>query len=259
MDLTRSGYDCTDDSILTCTVAGALVDWDGVDDDAFVALLSRRFAADVRNHPDVSWGTRFAAWAFAGGHGSYGSFGNGSAMRVSPVAWWASDENEVLRLACLTALPTHSHPEGIRGAQAIALAVFLARTGASKRGIRASLESRFDGGDGTFHYDLSRSVDGIIASGYGFDETCQYSVPEALCAFLDDSSVDYDSTLRSTLRLGGDSDTQCAMTGAIAEAMFGMPDRYEKDERERLHRAGLLDRLEAFEKACPAYRARRRA
>ncbi|WP_314688685.1 ADP-ribosylglycohydrolase family protein [uncultured Bifidobacterium sp.] len=258
MELARSDYDCTDDSILTCTVAKALTDWDGRDDDAFVELLSRRFVVDVHDYPGVSWGTRFVEWALAGGRGSYGSFGNGSAMRVSPVAWWASDESGVLRLARLTALPTHSHPEGIRGAQAVALAVFMARMGSSKQKIRAALEARFDGDDGAFPYDLSRSVDDIVASGYGINETCQHSVPEALCAFFDDSSVDYESTLRSTLRLGGDADTQCAMTGAIAEAMFGMPEGYEQNERERLRRVGLLDRLEAFEKACPAYRDRRR-
>jgi ADP-ribosylglycohydrolase len=268
-DLTDSAYKYTDDSVLT-TVTGRVLATAPykMSDDDLVSTLAVEYARAVRNWQDSGWGSRFYAWAFTRELEPYGSYGNGSAMRVSPVGWLYDSEDTVLEMARLTALPTHGHPDGVRGAQAIALAVFLARSKYSKRDIHDELDSimNHDGvksmigpdkskslvPDGS-HYDLDRSVASIIDSDYQFDETCQGSVPEALCAFLDPSSIDYQTTLVNTIRLGGDSDTQCAMTGAIAEAMWGMPPAYARDEQDRLEAAGLDANMKAFTDNCAAY------
>ena len=268
-DLTESNYKYTDDSVLT-TVTGRVLATTSykTSNEDLVNILAFEYAKAVRNWRDAGWGSHFYAWAFTRELEPYGSYGNGSAMRVSPVGWLYDDEDTVLGMACLTALPTHDHPEGIRGAQAIALAVFLARRGYSKREIHDELDSIMNHGgsksmlgsdkvrnrvpDG-MHYNLDRTVEDIIASGYKFDVTCQGSVPEALCAFLDQSSIDYQTTLVNTIRLGGDSDTQCAMTGAIAEAMWGIPSMYTRDEQERLAAAGLDENMMAFTDNCSAY------
>jgi ADP-ribosylglycohydrolase len=253
IELSSSSFDFTDDSVLTCVVADYLVGHSHDEESSFISGLSQAFADAVIAYPGAGWGSRFNAWSHGDDRSPYQSYGNGSAMRASPVAWWFDDEQSVLDAARLTAMPTHDHIEGIRGAQAIALAVFLARKGADKNTIRNTVIEAISG-DGVYPYNVSRSVDDIISSGYRFEVSCQKSVPEALCAFLDESSVDYESTIRNTLRLGGDADTQCAMTGAIAEAMWGMPKRFLDDERTRLHRAGLDVRMDAFVYHCEPYR-----
>jgi len=168
--------------------------------------------------------------------GPYNSYGNGSAMRVSPVGWAYDTEAEVLREAERSAACTHNHPEGIRGAQSTALAVYLARTGRSRHEIRSAIEDRFG-------YDLSRPLDHIRGT-YGLDVTCQGSVPEALVSFYE--STDYESAVRNAVSLGGDSDTLACISGAVAQAFYGrLPRELVSHVRSRLDR-GLLEIVDRF-------------
>jgi ADP-ribosylglycohydrolase len=194
----------TDDTVMTVAVAEAMLG-DGDYREAF-----RRWG---HRYPRAGYGGTFRKWLALPDEeaGPYGSFGNGSAMRVSPVGWLRHSVEEILAEAERTALPTHNHPEGIKGAQAIALAVFLARTGAGKDMIRSEIEGRFG-------YDLGRQLDAIRPV-YRPDVTCQGSVPEALIAFLE--STDWEDAVRNAVSLGGDSDTQACMAGAVAEAFYG--------------------------------------
>lgn len=192
----------TDDTVLTVAVADAILS--GVPYVDSVRRIGRR-------HPDAGYGGSFIRWLFAEDAGPYGSWGNGSAMRVSPVGFAFSTEDEVLRQARMTAEITHSHPEGIKGAEATALAIFLARTGHDKEGIRLRIADRFG-------YDLYRNIDDIRPS-YVFDVSCQGTVPQAMVAFLDSAS--YDDAVRNAVSLGGDSDTLACITGGIAEAFYG--------------------------------------
>jgi len=192
----------TDDSVLTVAVAQAIL----TDGDYKRAVLD--FG---RRYPDAGYGGFFAGWLRSPDPKPYNSWGNGSAMRASPVGFAFDSVDEVLREAQRSAEFTHDHPEGIKGAQATALAVFLARTEWDKDLIRTEIRSRFG-------YDLDRSVEDI-RPGYGFDESCQRTVPEALVAFLD--SVSYEDAVRNAISLGGDSDTLACITGGIAEAFYG--------------------------------------
>lgn len=168
----------------------------------------------------------------------YQSWGNGSAMRVSPVGWLCQDLARVLEQAQASAMPTHGHPEGIKGAQAVAGAVFLARTGADKAAIRGFLEKEFD-------YDMQRSLEDIRPS-YSFDVSSAGSVPEALLCFLE--AVDFEDAVRNAVSLGGDSDTQASMAGAVAEAFFGgVPQAIACETEARLDR-NLKVVLEAWRK-----------
>jgi len=196
----------TDDTVLTVAVADALLG----DRD-----YGRALRTYTRRHPLRGYGGHFLRWAVASGMGPYNSFGNGSAMRVSPVAWAFDSQDDVLRQAARTAECTHNHPEGIKGAKAAAVCILLARTGHTKKEIREYIAS-------TFAYDLSRTI-AEIRPGYRFDVTCQGSVPEAIIAFLE--SEDYEDAVRNAVSLGGDSDTQACITGGIAEAFYGgVPD-----------------------------------
>jgi ADP-ribosylglycohydrolase len=192
----------TDDSVLTIAIADAI-------------LAGKPYADSVRRigrrYPDAGYGGSFFQWLFADGVKPYNSWGNGAAMRVSAVGFAFASAEEVLRQARLTAEFTHNHPEGIKGAQATALAIFLARTGHSKETIRARIKDRFA-------YDLDRTVDAIRPA-YSYDVSCQGTVPEALVAFLDSSS--YEDAVRNAVSLGGDSDTLACITGGIAEAFYG--------------------------------------
>jgi ADP-ribosylglycohydrolase len=194
----------TDDSILTIALA-------------YSVLKGRPPAEALRDYGrryDASYGGGFRAWLEDPDMGPYNSYGNGAAMRVSAAAWARDTEQGVLDLARDFCLPTHDHPEGIKGGQAVALAIFLARTGASKADIKDRIEA-------FAHYDLSRTCD-QIRPGYQFDVTCQGTVPQALCAFLE--ATDFADAIRCAISLGGDSDTIGAITGAVAEAFFGVPD-----------------------------------
>jgi len=192
----------TDDTVLTVAVAKAILT--GGDYRQAVLDFGRRY-------PDANYGIRFAEWLRSPDPKPYNSWGNGSAMRVSPVGFAFQTVDDVLREAARTAEFTHDHPEGIKGAQAAALAVFLARTAREKDVIRKEIASRFG-------YDLNRTVDEIRPT-YGFDESCQRTVPEAIVAFLDSAS--YEDAVRNAVSLGGDSDTLACITGGIAEAFYG--------------------------------------
>lgn len=158
----------------------------------------------------VGYGKTFKTWLASSNPQPYNSWGNGSAMRVSPVGWAFDTLEEVLKQAELTALPTHNHPEGIKGAQAVAAAVFMARLGKNKEEIKQYIAD-------TFGYDLNRKVADFSPT-YTFDVSCQGSVPEAIIAFLE--GEDYENTVRIAVSIGGDSDTIAAIAGGIAEAFY---------------------------------------
>lgn len=195
--------DFTDDTVLTIAIADAI-------------LTGKEFGRTLHiygnRYPGRGYGGRFAQWLKSDGSAPYNSFGNGSAMRASPVGWVARDRDEVFELAEKTALPTHNHPEGIKGARAVALAIFLCRYGYSKEEIKNTLSD-------TFNYDLNQRYE-EIQPGYSIDVTCQGSVPQAIIAFL--KSHDYPSAIRLAVALGGDADTQACISGAIAEAFYGI-------------------------------------
>ena len=177
-----------------------------------------------RKYPDAGYGGMFGQWLRAEHPQPYGSFGNGSAMRVAAAGWLFDTLDKTLEMAKVTAEVTHNHPEGIKGAQAMAVAIFLARTGHSKPEIRQYVEQTFD-------YDLSRTCD-EIRPGYRHVETCQQTVPEAIIAFLESNS--FEDALRNAVSLGGDSDTLACITGGIAEAFYGMPQELRDETLKRL-------------------------
>jgi ADP-ribosylglycohydrolase len=203
--LFRAESSFTDDTVLTVAVAAAILS--GTPYLTAIRDYGRRY-------PQAGYGKTFRSWLLQQDPAPYNSWGNGAAMRVSPVGFAFATENEVLRQAQKTAEVSHNHPEGIKGAQATALAVFLARTGHDKETLRARIQHRFG-------YDLNRTVD-EIRPGYAFDVTCQGSVPEAIIAFLDADS--YEDAVRNAVSLGGDSDTLACISGGIAEAFYrGVP------------------------------------
>lgn len=192
----------TDDSVLTIAVADCLLH--GID---YVDAFHDYFVA----YPNAGYGFRFFGWASAGHRLPYNSWGNGSAMRVSPVAYAFDSFEDVLEHAARSARVTHDHPEGVKGAQATAAAVYLARRGESKDLIRRELEERFA-------YDLGQRLDDIRPN-YEFDESCMGTVPPAIIAFLE--SGDFEDAIRKAISLGGDADTLACITGGIAEAFYG--------------------------------------
>ena len=210
------GATFTDDSVLTAAVADCLLH-----DRAYDENL-RKF---YRFYPNAGYGYLFSRWGRSDDLGPYNSFGNGSAMRVSPVAYAHDSLDAVLAEAEASATVTHDHPEGVAGAKAVAAAIFLARRGAGKAEIKAYVA-------GTFAYDLDRSIEEIRPS-YSFDATCPGSVPEAIIAFLESS--DFLDAVRRAVSLGGDADTQAAVAGAIAEAFYeGVPAEIESEVFARL-------------------------
>lgn len=192
----------TDDTVLTIAVADALLNEKPYEE----ALKTW-----ARRYPLAGYGGTFKKWLAGLITGPYNSWGNGSAMRVSPVGWLCQSLDEVLAEAEASAVVTHNHPEGIKGAQSIAACIFLARAGREKEEIRSYCID-------TFQYDLRQTVDEIRPN-YSFDVSCQGSVPQAIISFLD--GKDFEDTLRNAISLGGDSDTIAAMAGSIAEAYYG--------------------------------------
>ncbi len=206
----------TDDSVLTLAIADAILN------QTDYAESLKRFG---RNYPDAGYGGSFIHWIFEPESRPYNSWGNGAAMRVSPVGFAFSDAEAVLSEAQKTAAVSHNHPEGIKGAQATALAVFLARTGAGKDNIRNDISERFG-------YNLQRTIDDIRPN-YSFDVSCQGSVPEAIIAFLDSDS--YEDAVRKAISLGGDSDTLACIAGGIAQAFYkNIPTEIARHVRKRL-------------------------
>ena len=221
----------TDDTVLTVAVAHAI-------------MTGRSYHESIREigrrHPNAGYGGTFIQWLHSEQPRPYNSWGNGAAMRVSPIGFAFANEEEVLSEAEKSASISHNHPEGIKGAQATALAVFLARCGHEKEEIRAQISERFC-------YDLDRTVD-YIRPNYSFDVSCQGSVPEAIIAFLD--SVSYEDAVRNAVSLGGDSDTLACITGGIAEAFYGgVPDVV----RAKVMASLTPDLLEVTEAFCQRY------
>ena len=196
--------DCffTDDTVLTVALADALLH--ELDYAVTLKLYYRRY-------PDAGYGGSFHKWATSDSWAPYNSWGNGAAMRVSPAAYVAESLDEAMKLAERSAAVTHNHSEGIRGAQATAAAIFLAKTGHEKTDIKRFVES-------SCGYDLQRTLDEIRPA-YSFDESCQGTVPQAITAFLE--AVDFEDALRNAVSLGGDADTLACITGSIAEPYFG--------------------------------------
>ena len=206
----------TDDTVLTIAIAYSILN------EADIASSLKKFAQKYHSLP---YGRAFRKWMWSWDDLPYNSFGNGSAMRVSPVGFAYDSIEDVLHQAKRTAGVTHNHPEGIKGAQATALAVYLARTGGSKETIRRDIADRFS-------YDLNRTVDQIRPE-YKFDVSCQGSVPESIIAFLDSDS--YEDAIKKSISLGGDADTMACITGGIAQAFYKkIPDRIVRDVNRKL-------------------------
>lgn len=206
----KRGSVFTDDTVLTVALADSI-------------MSKKDYTICMKNYykmyPNAGYGGRFSEWAKSSNTKPYYSFGNGSAMRVSPIAWAYKSLEEVLLKAKDSASATHNHPEGIKGAQATASAIFLARIGKNKKQIKDYIVRKFG-------YNLNRSYE-VIKANYGFDVTCQGSVPEAIVAFLESTS--FEDAVRKAVSLGGDADTQGCITGAIAEAYYkGIPKSIEK-------------------------------
>ena len=206
----------TDDTVLTVAVAKAILD-----------DMGYNFAVKEigRKYPNAGYGGTFIKWLFSDDCEPYNSWGNGSAMRVSPVGFAFDTKEKVLDEAKKTAEITHNHPEGIKGAQATALAVFLAKTGLSKGQINDDLQA-------TFGYDLDRAINEIRPA-YHFDISCQGSVPESIISFLESDS--FEDAVRNAISLGGDSDTMACIAGAVAEAYYeGVPEAIVRKVRKLL-------------------------
>lgn len=201
----------TDDTV--CTLA--VMKWlNGDCKESLAKIMKELCRGDIRR----GYGGMFYKWILDDTMGSYNSMGNGSGMRCSPVGWYARSEEECLDLAKQAAEITHNHPEGIKGAQAVALAVYMARNGKPKDEIKARITK-------LFNYNLDRTLDEIRPT-YKFDVTCQGSIPEAIIAFLESTSI--EDAVRNAVSLGGDTDTQGIMAGAIAEAFYKQD--YEESE-----------------------------
>lgn len=241
IELFRGDCEYTDDTVMTVAVAQALMDADYLHGrymswgEGFEQLLVKSMRYYGELFPYAGYGGRFAAWLRIWNPEAYGSYGNGSGMRVSSVGWAFDDLEETLRVAEFSARVTHNHPEGIKGAKAIAGAIYLARTGHTKGDIRKFVEG--------LGYDLDFTIDGIRSS-YYHDESCQNSVPQAIECFLE--STDFEQCIRLTLSLGGDCDTTAAMSGAIAEAFYGIPD-WMRDKALEILPEPMLVQYKRFE------------
>ncbi len=229
----------TDDSVMTLAVAQALLE-SGDRPEALGACAVRWMQRIGRSYPGCGFGGRFYDWIFAPNPAPYQSWGNGAAMRISPVGFYARTEEEVKALSRIVTAVSHDHPESFNAAEAVAMAIFLARQGAHMEAIRARIERDY--------YRIGFTLDEIRRS-YHFDVSCRGSVPQALEAFFE--STDYEDAIRNAISIGGDSDTIAAIIGGIAAAYYGVPRdvadaaRGFLDERQR----DMLDRWDEFIRA----------
>lgn len=215
----------TDDTVMTIAVASAFMDT-GLDEDKNAIL--KRIATSMKHfasyYPHAGYGGNFRWWLNSNTFEPYNSFGNGSAMRVSSVAWLYNTIEDVRKAARLSAEVTHNHPEGIKGAEATASAIFLARTGKAKEEIKKYIETEFQ-------YNLDRTCDEIRPT-YHHVESCMETVPEAITAFLEGNS--FEDVIRTAVSLGGDCDTLTAIAGSVAEGFYGISDELKQECRSRL-------------------------
>ena len=208
-DLFTPWSNFTDDTVMTLAVAKWLME-DEAHTPSYLIFCMQELGA---KYPDAGYGARFAGWLCEDDPQPYNSWGNGAGMRVSPVGLYARTLDEALALAAVTASVSHNHPEGVKGAQAIAACMFLCRQGKSKEEIKKYVEN-------TFFYDLNRTISEIRPR-YEFDVSCQGSVPESIIAFMEGNS--FEEVVRLAVSLGGDADTQGCMAGAIASCLFPIP------------------------------------
>lgn len=215
----------SDDSVMTIAIADGLlqVSKDASLDEIRSAVI-RSMQCWGQKYPRAGYGGRFIYWLYAENPQPYGSFGNGSAMRVSPVGWLYDTIERTRAVAAATADVTHNHPEGIKGAEAAASVIFMARHHASKEEIKAYVEQNFG-------YDLNRTAAEIRPT-YQFDSSCQGTVPEAIIAFLEGTS--FEDVLRTAVSLGGDCDTLTSIATAMAEAYYGVPDNLRAEVRNQI-------------------------
>ena len=226
----------TDDSVMTIAVADALLKTpEDASDEAICENIIDSMHYWGRKYPRAGYGSKFGRWLRAGQREPYGSYGNGSAMRVSSVGWLYRTLEETRRVARLSAAVTHNHPEGIKGAEATASAIFLARQGNAKKDIRDYIIREFG-------YDLSRTCDEIRPT-YHHVESCQETVPEAITAFLE--GVSFPDVIRTAVSLGGDCDTLTCIAGGIAEAFYGVPEDMVEECKARLPQ-DMLEVLSRF-------------
>ena len=227
----------TDDSVMMVAVADAFlsVSADASDNEICQALITamQRFG---RRYAAVGYGAKFLAWLMSDDPRPYGSWGNGSAMRIGPAGWLFEDLQTVRKMARLSAIVSHDHPDAVAGAEAVASAVFLARTGHSKDCIKQYMT-------GQFQYDLSRSCD-EIRPGYRHDVSCRGTVPQAITAFLEGNS--FEDVIRTAVSLGGDCDTLTCIAGSMAEAFYGVPETLKAQCRNFLPE-DLLSVVRRFE------------
>ncbi|MCL2175936.1 MAG: ADP-ribosylglycohydrolase family protein [Treponema sp.] len=225
----------TDDSIMTIAAAKAIMmckgDWDKLGETAVFFMQSIG-----RKYPDCGYGGMFKRWIFDKFPIPYNSYGNGAAMRVSPCGLIAKTEEEAKLLSKKITEVSHNHPEGIKGAEAAAVAIYMARNGASIKEIQERIEKEY--------YALDFTLDGIRDS-YKFNETCQDTVPQAIRAFIE--SVSFEDTIRNAISIGGDSDTLAAIAGGIAEAFYGIPPELKKSALNYLN-SDLTDIYNEWEK-----------
>ena len=215
----------TDDTVMTIAVADAFLTADlDASEEALRQQLEKSIRYYGKKYPKAGYGLRFWKWLHSWHPKPYNSFGNGSAMRVSSVAWLYNDLESVRKAARISAEVTHNHPEGIKGAEATAAAIFLARTGHSKEEIKTYIVEEFG-------YDLSRTCD-EIRPGYYHVQACQETVPEAITAFLEGES--FEDVIRTAVSLGGDCDTVAAIAGSIAEGFYGVPEELNNICRSKL-------------------------
>ena len=237
-DLFSEGCGFTDDSVMTIAVGEALM---AVGPKAAVKEIEEAVASNMQDwgkrYPHAGYGGSFRHWLKENNPKPYGSYGNGSAMRVSAAGWLYDSIERTREVARATANVTHNHPEGVKGAEATASAIYMARKESSKEEIKEYIEREF-------HYNLDRTLD-EIRPGYHMDETCQRTVPEAIIAFLE--SQDFEDAIRNAVSLGGDTDTLGAITGSIAEAFYGISDVLIAECRSRLDEGLMMDILDEFD------------
>ncbi|MGI6212122.1 MAG: ADP-ribosylglycohydrolase family protein [Anaerovoracaceae bacterium] len=247
-DDSRIGHELIFDEFTGTLVGGEPPKIVPPDEEVFRRELIRSMQRLGRKYPNAGFGGNFLHWIYEDDPKPYGSYGNGAAMRVSPIAWYFNEMDVVRRLARVSASVSHDHPEGIKGAEATAAAILLGRMGAPKEAIKGYIEQEFG-------YDLDHTVE-EIRPGYQFDVSCQGSVPQAMICFLEGES--FEDTVRMAVSLGGDSDTIAAIAGSIAEPEFPVPAyiAYEvitrlDDDLEELYateedHAGWIERLPVY-------------
>ena len=224
----------TDDTVMTLAIAKAILH--SKSDYSDLSSLSIKYMQEVgRNYPSCGYGGSFGLWVFSNNPKPYNSFGNGAAMRVSPVGFVAKSLDQAISLSKKVTEVTHNHPEGIKGAEATAVAIYLARNGYNINDIKNYIDKHY--------YKMNFTLDEIRDT-YKFNETCQDTVPQAIMAFLESTS--FEDAIRNAISIGGDSDTLAAITGGIAEACYGIPKEIRNKALTYLDKR-LLDILLDFE------------